>query len=838
MESTKSKFITNHLSLITLYQDVRYGLRQLVKTPGFTIVAVLILAIGIGVNTTIFSMINAVLLRSLPVPNPHELRNINWTGRSPKLSYYTGSGMSNFSKGLVYSNSFPYTAYREFREKGKGFSDVFAFFSISRATVQVRGLPSTVDGLMTSENFFNGYGSRMALGRTFAAEEGEIGADPVTVLTYRFWERYFALDPNVLGEVVSINNKIFTVIGVLSQDFVGPQPGDPTDFYVTMAAQPHLTSGNPLESSKHWWVQIMARMAPGASDAQAQASLAVLFERVLEDSTTTMDQPGIWLEDGSRGPLMQRQRMAEPFWALMVLVGLVVAIICANLASLLLVRGAARHHEMAIRSALGAGRWRLIRQSLTESMVLSFMGAGMGLLVALWCKELLMDFLLKYESNLRFDAGMDGNVLIFTLGLAVLTTLLFGLIPAMRAARVDPAEGLKDRAANAAPRLRIGKVLVAVQVGMTVLLVMGAGLLIQSFANLKNLNPGFDAENILLFRLDAAQAGYTDQEQKDFYENTRRSLSGIPGVRAVAYSDLSFAGGWSSENGFSFPDRPTEPGSHMQACQLVVNDTFFSTMELPIMLGRGFDDSDSASSSKVAVVNEQFTKMFLENESPLGLSFSIGETNYRIVGVCGNTSYKSLRDDLSPIMYFPQQQKTVSSVYFEVRSSLPPLSLVPAVRKSVAALDKTIPLEKIKTQQQQLDESIMIERLFSILCGSLAALAVFLSCIGLYGLMAYTVTRRRNEIGIRMALGAQSRDVALKILREAVMLTLIGVLAGAPVALGIAILIRSVFFGVQPYDPATMIGVTVLLLAVSALAAWIPARRAAKVDPMTALRCE
>ncbi|MBN2327626.1 MAG: ABC transporter permease [Candidatus Omnitrophica bacterium] len=832
------QFITRQFSLVTLCQDIRYGLRQLIKTPGFTITAVLILAIGIGVNTTIFSVINAVLLRSLPTPNPHELRTINWTGRNPKLSYYTGTGMGTISGGLMYSGSFPYTAYQRFRDKGQGFSEVFAFFSVNRATTLTRGMASTADGMMVSENFFTGYGSRMALGRTFAPEEGEIGSEPVAVITYRLWDRCFSLDPNVLGETISINKHLFTVIGVLSNDFVGPQPGDPADFYVPMSAQPQLRPSSPLSSSKHWWIQIMARMAPGANEVQAQGSLAALFQSVLEESVTTMDQPGIWLEDGSRGPLMLRQRIAQPFWALMVLVGFVLMIACANLASLLLVRGSARRREMAVRTALGAGRWRLIRQSLTESILLSILGAGAGLLFALWCKELLQGILLQYQSNFRIDFRIDAHVLFFTLCLAVLTAILFGLLPAMRAAHADPAAGLMDRQANTAPRLRTGRILVAVQAGMSVLLVMGAGLLVQSFANLKNLDPGFDSENILLFRLNAEQAGYTERERIDFYENAERSIRHIPGVSAVAFSNLAFGGGWSSESRITLPARGSVSGQHLQTCQMVINDTFFQAMKLPMLLGRDFNASDSSSSVKVSVVNETFVKNFLQDEPPVGIYFRMEESDYRIVGVCGDSVYKNVKENRLPIAYFSHRQQAPNSVFFEVRASLPPLSLAPAVRKTVAALDETIPLENIKTQQRQLDDSILFDRIFAVLCGSLAALAVILSCIGLYGLMTYNVARRRGEIGIRMALGAQPRDVSWPILRDALMLVFRGVSVGAPAALALGIVIRSFLFGVQPYDLTALLGAIALLTAAAALAAWIPARRAARTDPMDALRCE
>ena len=822
----------------TLWQDIRYGFRMLGKNPSFTIVAVLTLALAIGANTSIFSILNAVLLRSLPVPNPHELRVINWLGRNPELSNYTGSGMEHTSGGLMYSGSFPYPAYRDFRDQGTGFSEVFAFFLLDNITVLTRGAASTADGLMVSGNFFPGYGARTLIGRTVTPEDDRLGVTPVAVITYRAWERCYALDPSVLGQTVTINQNRFAIIGVLSREFVGPLPGDPTDFYVPLSAQPQLASNRPLESPNHWWVQIMGRLARGANEAQAQASLEVLFRQVLSESTTKMEQPGIWLEDGSRGPLRVRQHMAQPFWALLALVGLVLAIACANLASLLLVRGVSRRHEMAIRTALGAGRWRLIRQSFTESLMLSLAGAALGLLFALWCKELVLGLLIPVKENLHFDARTDANVLAFTLGLTVVTAVLFGLIPALRAARVDPAHGLKDRVAASAPRLRLGKVLVSIQVGLSILLVLAAGLSIQTFANLSRLDPGFDAENVLLFRLNTAQAGYEGQRRVSFFDGLRESIAAIPGVRAVALSDLALVGGWMSMNGISIPGRSANPDEHLQACQMVVSDSFFSTMGISLLLGRDFDEADNSHNPKVAIVNETFARSFLPDENPVGQTFTMGSTDYRIVGVCRDAKYDNVRDDVPPIMYFAYRQMPTGAMYFEVRSSLPALSLVPAVRKAVAAFDETIPLENIKTQRQLLEQSIVMERLFASLCGSLALLALFLSCVGLYGVTAYTVTCRTSEIGIRMALGATPWCVAYPILREAVLLAAAGVAVGAPAALATARIIRSQLYGVEPHDPLTLAVAAIVLLAVAAFAAWIPARRAAKVDPMAALRYE
>jgi predicted permease len=823
-------------------RDVRFALRQLLKSPGFTSVAVLSLALGIGANTTIFSGLNAVLLRSLPVRNPHELRSINWVGHNPQLNSYTGIGMSDApAGGLQMGTSFPYPAYRDFRDRGKGFTDVFAFFALKSVTAVARGEASIAGTMLISGNYFSGYGVNLLIGRPIAPEDDRPGAAPVAVISYRWWERHCGLDPNVLGQSITLNQVSYTVIGVLPRHYMGPMMGDPTDIYVPMSAQPHLVPSRPLDSPNRWWVQIMGRIAPGANDAQAEASLAVLFQQVLSESNSKMDQPGILLEDGSRGQMMLRQRLAKPFFALTIVVGLVLLIACANLAGLLLARGAARQHEMAVRAALGAGRWRLIRQSLIESLVLSLAGAGLGLVVAAWSKRALAGFLTFLPDGFRFDVRTDTNVLVFTLCVSVLTALVFGFLPALRASRADPLAGLKSQSALGTPRLRLGKVLVSGQVGLAVLLVVGAGLMIRTFANLARVQPGFDPQNVLLFRLDPGQAGYEGQKIVAFYDQTRAALSAIPGVRAVAFSGFPLASGAYSSETVEFPGREKRPGDDWQTAVLGVSEDFFRTMAIPLLAGRDFNVADTAEGPPIAVVNETFARRFLGDGNPLGQTFMMQDGTgraFQIVGLCLDATYNQVRAEVPPIVFFSQRQRPQGGVCFEVRSALPPLALVPSVRKAVAGLDANLPLSRIKTQEQQLDQSLAADRLFASLGGAFALLAVLLSCIGLYGLMAYNVSRRTREIGLRMALGATAQNVAGPILREALLLVLAGLSVGLPVALALARLIKSQLYGIAPADPVTLAATGVLLIAVAILSGWIPARRAARVNPMVALRCE
>jgi predicted permease len=829
---------------MNIITDIKYGLRILAKNPGFTVVAVVSLALGIGANTAIFSLINGVLFKSLPVHNPHELRVINWACFEYSLRNFSGSttrisGSTTRSKsGLSYSGSFPYPTYCDFRDQAAGFSEVFAFSELGNTTVIANGMAFTADGLMVSGNYFKGYGADTLIGRPILPMDDRPDAEPVAVITYRAWERRFGLNPNVLGQTVILNKSGFTVIGVLGRRYAGPLAGDRADFYVPMAAQPQLKSGYPLASRNHWWLQIMGRLSPGGHEAQARASLEVLFDQTLAVSNSKLKEPSIFLEDGSRGPLMQRKWAAQPLLVLQGVVGLVLLIACANLAGMLLARGSARRHEMNIRAAIGAGRWRLMRQSLVESLILSLLGAACGLIISLWIKTSIVNFMINAIGEMHFNVTIDVRILLFTLGAAVATTLLFGFLPALRVSRVNPAAGLKSTRLRGASRARLGKVLVATQVGLSLLLVAGTGLLARSLINLKNTDPGFDIENLLVFRLNAGDAGYNETERIDYYETVSRSITAIPGVNSVAYSNISLLSGRFRASSFSLPGRPANPDENLQANELMVNDAFFDTIGIPLLRGRLFAGTDTQTSTKVMIVNEAFIHEFFSDEDPVGHYVKVGETEYQIIGVCGNTKYNSVRSEIEPTMYYPYRQHPESSVSFEVRTVLPELSIVPAVRKVVSGLDESIPIQELTTQTDLFNRSIVMERLFTMLCISLALLAVVLACIGLYGLLAYHVAQRRGEIGVRMALGARPQDVAWPILRQAVLLAIVGVAVAMPVALALSQAMRSVVYGIKPHDPITMVGATVLIIAVATLAAWLPARRAARIDPMEALRYE
>jgi len=821
----------------TILHDVRYGLRQLRKSPGFTAVAIVSLALGIGANTAIFSLINGVLLKSLPVRDPQELRVINWACFGHALNNFSGN-MSRTKSGQNYSGSFPYPTYCDFRDQAAGFSEVFAFAGLYNMTVLANGTAFTAGGLMVSGNFFKGYGAGTLIGRPILPSDDQPDAEPVAVITYRAWERRFGLDPNVLGQTVILNKSGFTVVGVLPRRYTGPSAGDLSDFYVPMAAQPQLRPVYPLASRNHWWLEIMGRLSPEASESQARASLEVLLDQTLAVSKTKLEQPSILLEDGSHGPMIQRRYAAQPLWALQGVVGLVLLIACANMAGMLLARGAARRHEMTVRAAIGAGRWRLLRQSLVESLILSLVAAACGLVVSSLIKTGIAGFMTGALGDVRFNLTIDARVLLFTLGAAIVTTLLFGFLPALRVSSVNPAADLKSVRLRGASRARLGKVLVAMQVGLSLLLVAGTGLLVRSLINLKNIDPGFDTENLLVFRLNAGDAGYDGTERIDYYETVSRSIAAISGVRSVAFSSTSLLAGNLSSSGFSLPGRPENPNENLQANEITVNETFFSTMGIPLLRGRAFAGTDNQTSTKVMIINDAFVHTFFSDENPIGHYIKMGENEYQIIGVCGNTKYHSVRREITPTMYYSYRQAPGGSVSFEVRTVLPELSLVPAIRKVVSSLDESIPIQELTTQTDLFNRSIIMERLYTTLCSSLALLAVVLACIGLYGLLAYHVAQRIGEIGIRLALGARPQDVARPILRQAVLLAAIGVAVATPITLALSRAMRSVVYGIKPYDPLTMIGAAVFMIAVAALAAWLPARRAAKIDPMEALRYE
>jgi len=811
-----------------LINDIKYSLRQLIKSPAFTVVAVVSLSVGIGANTAIFSLINAVMLRSLPVPRAQELRVIDFEAEGYSYSYfYGGDG----------SSSFPYPAYASFRDHAKGFKEVFAFSCLYNITAVSPIGARTTNGLMVSGNFFSGYGAQALIGRTLTPEDDQPEAAPVAVITFRAWEHYFGADPDVVGRTVALNKAVFTIVGVLPQSYVAPIVGDPADFYVPIvAAQPQLKPGWSPASTEHWWVQIMARRDLEINEAQAHTSLALLFSQFLETSRDSLTQPRILLQEGKCG-LGGRQN-AEPLWVLQALVAIILFIACVNLASLLLARGASRRHELAVRAAMGAGRRHLMRQSFVESLMLSLCGAGIGLLFSHWIKTGLLRFFIAQEIDLHLDVSMDTRVLTFTLVVAAMTTFLCGIIPAWQAARVHPLAGLKDNRTQAAPRLRIGKALIAIQMGLSMLLVLGTGLLIQTLIRLHRVDPGFDVENLLVFHVNPGQAGYKGQDLAGFYEQTRETLTGIPGTRSVAFSSRCLLSGSMESGGFDIPGRSDLTGFQRQAHVLIMSDNFLKTMGIHLLSGRPFNASDNFSAGRVAIVNETFARTFFTQEDVLGKHFKRGENEYQIVGLCRDAAYSNLRDTIPPTLYFPSAQHRRGRMTFAVRSIVPPMSLVSTVRNRLARIDRNIPLEEVTTQQQVVKKSVAMERLFSTLCGILSCLALSLCCIGLYGLMTYNVTRRTGEMGIRMAFGARPRDIARPILCEALVLAAIGVAIGMPLALAVTQLMRSAFFGIKPYDPLTVTGSVALLLTIAVLAAWIPARRAAKVDPMEALRYE
>lgn len=818
--------------------DLKFAFRQLAKNPGFTVVAVISLALGIGASTAVFSLVDAILLRSLPVPNPRELRVLQWSGADVRMSSFEGTSVQEGNRWTA-ADCVTHPTFLRLREQCVPQAEVFGFCPLREGVVGVRGEIFVADGLMVSDNFFSGLNVRPDLGRILRKGEDYAGGMNV-VISQGCWDRYFGRDRAALGQALTLNGTTYTIVGILPRGFTGVQPGNPCEFYVPMSAgSPFLYT--PITENWHWFVRLMARVKPGAADPQLRAALDVAFAT---EAAPIMREPRMAVQPGHCGMAYDRNTYGKTLRLMLGVIGLVMLVACANLAGLSLARAAARQHEQAVRAALGAGRWRLLRQSLTESLVLALVGGGLGVLLAVWGRTLLARLLAGSAGGLRYDFSLDLLILSFSFAVILLTAVLSGLLPALKAGRADPAGGLKNRGALAAPRLRTGRILVAAQICFSLLLLAGAGLYARTLANLTRIDAGFNVEHLLLVGLNIRTGGYAETHPVNFYERFQNSLTEIPGVQSAALSGFPLLADRMWTGGFGIRGRQMD--SEAETCRLTVSESFFPTLGIPILQGRGFEPTDTGDAPRVVVVNERFSRNYLSGESPVGLTFTMLGLDWRIVGVCKDTKYDNIKKTVQPTAYFPFRQmffkpsisKNLGSACIAVRTPLSPLALSSAVRKAVAQIDPSVAVTSITSQKRVRDLGISQERLLASLSGFVALLTVLLSCIGLYGLMAYTVARRASEIAIRMAVGAQRGAVARSVLGEALALAAIGIGVGLPAVFATTRLIKSQLFGVQPNDPVTLGIVIFALLGVALLAGWVPARRAASVNPMTALRSE
>ena len=818
-------------------KDLRFAIRMLLKNPGFTLVAVVSLALGIGANTAVFSLLHAVQWRSLPVREPDQLRVLNWTGPLPQRYTIAGDEAIILRKSGSRMGEFSYPLYCALRDQAQGPSEVFAFSPTDEVTVFVRGQASKAAGLTVSGNFFAGYGAGPFIGRAIMPGDDRPEAPPVVVVTHRWWEQHLEANPQILGQTLTLNRTSFTIIGVLPREFTSPRAGDAANFYLPVAFQPRFRSDFQIASPNHYWLQVMLRLPNRAGEAQARASLEVAFHRHQAGlSKPGAEAPKLLLTAGHRGPWIRRGMVARPLRTLAQIVAFVLVIASANVAGLMLARYAVRQHDLAIRAALGASPWRIIQQVLTESLVLALAAAGLGLLFAWWGAAVLTLLLPTLGDGSHYPVRLAPGVLAFTVGATAMTALLVGLFPALAAAQAQPATGLQNPRVLGAPRLRLGKLLVIGQVAMALVLVAGTGLMACTLGNLRRVDLGFNADHLLVFRLNATQSGYLETQLTAFYERVREAMAAIPGVQAVAFADQSHVGA-----GFGTAYRIKIPGREdksLSATGILVSDAFLATMQIPSLSGRGFDATDTAAGGRVAIVNQAFANEMFPGAPPLGKSFKAGSDEFQIVGVCANAYYYDVRNKISAIAYLLYRQNPSEEAWFAVRTSLPPLALGPAVVKRVADLDSAVAVTGLTTQRQLIDHLFAEERLFALLGGGLTLLALLLACLGIYGLLAYNVARRTGEIGVRMALGASPAHIARRELGEAMRLAFAGAAVGVPLALAAVRVLRHLLFGVSPHDPAILGSAVAVLVAVAVLAAWIPARRAARIDPLVALRQE
>jgi predicted permease len=886
----------------TLLQDLRYGIRMLAKSPGFTAITILTLALGIGANTAIFSLVSGILMRSLPIQDAQNVVVLKWSARrAPGMhnsSSYGDCTQNRQRNGPSSSCSFSEPFFHDVAAHVDSFSSVAAFANGGQLDLSGNGTASVLSAEAVSGEYFSLLGVRAAAGRLIAPNDDSVSAPPVAVLDYGYWKTQFGGSPSAIGKTVRLNDIPFTIIGVTDPRFDSLSPGNVYDAWIPLSTQPQLrpepwVKDRPTDIYS-WWLVIIGRLKPGVPRMQAQAAVSTLFRNEMlhgeKPLSKPADDPTVAALPAQSGLTGGTTEFSALLYVLMISVGIVLLIACANVAGLLLSRATARQKEMAVRLALGAGRGRIMRQLLTESILLSVAGGGLGILFALWGTRAIISFFTSdADRAFGFNVGIDGRVLAFTLAASVLTGIVFGLAPAFRGTRVDLTPALKEGTGSSAAEGRaggrwfsLGNGLVVAQVALAVVVLVVAGLLVRTLRNLKDVDPGFDTQNLLTFSLDPTLIGYKTPQIDAFYANLQERISALPGVEGVSYSNSTLLSGSLWDTDFSLPGMAKD--QTVDSDYLPIGMNFFSTMHMRLLSGRNFNSADfaqaetaqeledaraaaaeakeaglaaptssSAANSATAgneapvpvIVNKTFVAKYLAKTNPLGLHFGAREADpskgdwaspgWAIVGVVSDAKYDNLRDAVAPTMYVPTSGGNTS---FEVRTRTNPTAMAAAIRGVVSQMDSNLPVFQVHTQTQLIDQLPVSERMIAQLSGFFGALALILACIGLYGLLSYEVSRRTREIGIRMALGAQQRDVLKLVVRQGMALAIVGAVVGVGVALGVTRYLASMLYGVHANDPATIAGVAVLLMLVGLAACYIPARRAVRVDPMVSLRYE
>jgi predicted permease len=837
-----------------MFNDLRYAVRILLKSPGFTAVAVTTLALGIGANTAIFSLLDAVMLGSLPVRDPAHLFVLKWTAhRQPEYHNYSSfEACSDEGMQVAVSGcSFSYPVFKQIRSQADVFSGVTAFAGPAQLALSGNGPATMVSGELVSGEFFETFGVRAVLGRTLEQADDMPSAEPVAVLNYAYWKRAFGGASSAVGKTIRLNGVPVTIIGVAEPRFTRLSPGTTHDLWLPLSVAARLSinwvpaSG---DEEANWWLEVVARTKPEFSAAQAQIAASVLFRNEMLHGAKPLlkatDEPALRLVPAQKGLVGVRDELSKPLSVLMLAVGTVLLIACSNVGGLMLARAAARQNEIAVRLALGASRTRVVRQLLAEAALLTLAGGTLGVWLAYWGAHSLAAFFSTGGLfQVHLDLQTDLSVLVFVLAVSSLTAVLCGLAPAFRGTHVNLIPALKEStggvsgvAPGSSQRFGPSGLLVVAQVALSILVLVGAGLLVRTLTNLKSIDPGFDTRNILLFGVDPKLNGYGEAETQILYRDLQSRLGSLPGVVSASYSSAALLSSSLSSEDIRVEGQNDNPT--FVTNMLSVGPRFFETMRIPLMSGRTFTDADLDSGQLRAVVNRAFVRKFLVNKNALGARFGGRDPKAllrEIIGVVGDAKYDNAKGEVAPTAYVPLRG---SGAHFELRTLTNPAALITAVRQVVRDLDSNLPIFGIKTQSEQIDQLLFNERLVAHLSSLFGVLAVVLACVGLYGLLSYEVTRRRREIGIRMALGASQRDVLLLVVGRGMLLTGVGVVLGLAGAFIMTRYLASLLHGVKPIDPITFGGVTMLLITVALLACYVPARRATKVDPLVALRCE